>query len=81
MDFCWSEEQLAFKKAVVEFARKELDDDLILRDKDGIFSAGSGRSELTLEYRIPGKYSGQGVDMLTTILVMEELGYGCKSTA
>ncbi len=32
MDFSWNEEQLAFKEAVVGFARRELNDRLIERD-------------------------------------------------
>jgi hypothetical protein len=35
MDFSWTEEQLKFKQAVIEFARKELNHGLIDRDRQG----------------------------------------------
>jgi len=38
MDFSWSEEQLELRRAVIEFAQKELNDDLITRDKNSNFS-------------------------------------------
>ena len=38
MDFSWTEEQLAYKKAVVEFAQKELNFEMVERDKEGRFS-------------------------------------------
>lgn len=83
MDFSWSEEQLAFKNGVVEFATRELQDDLIERDKKAKFSrefwqkcADFGIQGLP----IPTEYGGQGAEMLTTILVMEGLGYACKDS-
>jgi hypothetical protein len=33
MDFSWTEEQLKFKKAVIEFAQKELNQGLIDRER------------------------------------------------
>jgi hypothetical protein len=38
MDFSWSEEDLNFRNEVIEFAKTELNDDIITRDKKGIFS-------------------------------------------
>ena len=36
MDFSWPEEDLNFRKGVIEFARSELNDDVIPRDEEGI---------------------------------------------
>jgi alkylation response protein AidB-like acyl-CoA dehydrogenase len=81
MDFSWTEEQIALKNAVAEFARNELNDDMIERDRQGEFSrqkwekcAGFG----ILGLPIPEEYGGTGADILTTMLVMEGLGYGCR---
>jgi alkylation response protein AidB-like acyl-CoA dehydrogenase len=35
MDFSWTEEQLKFKNAVIEFAKKELNTGLLDRDRQG----------------------------------------------
>ena len=37
MDFAWTDEQLAFKTRVVEFARDALRDDVAARDRDSRF--------------------------------------------
>lgn len=81
MDFAWSEEQLAFKHAVVTFARQRLNAEMIDRDRAGRFSrelwkecAGFGIQGLPF----PEAYGGGGADILTTMLTMEGLGYGCR---
>ena len=38
MDFNLSEEQLALKKEMIKFAQNELNDELIRRDKESLFS-------------------------------------------
>src|SRR3569623_1072278 len=80
MVFSWTEEQLALKNAVVEFASRDLNDDLI---------ASEGRSEFSRQkwakcarFGIQGlpiaeEYGGTGADILHTMLAMEGLGYGC----
>ena len=81
MDFRWSEEQLELRNAVIEFARKELSDDLIARDKSGTFPRDLWKK--CAAFGIQGlpfakAYSGQETDILTTTMVMEALGYACK---
>ncbi len=81
MDFSWSDEQLAFKDAVVRFARKELNDGLAERERDGKLSRRNWQkcAEFGLiGLATPEAYGGAGEDILTTMLVMEGLGYGCK---
>lgn len=81
MDFAWSDEQQDFRKEVIRFAKTELADDMIQRDKDEAFSrdlwdkcAKFGIHGLP----IPQEYSGGGADILTTVCALEALGYGCK---
>ncbi|MCB8978390.1 MAG: acyl-CoA dehydrogenase family protein [Ardenticatenaceae bacterium] len=80
MDFSWSEEQLEFKKAVIKFAQNELNEGLIERDQQGELSRENwlkcARFGL-LGLGIPEEFGGSGNDILTTMLVMEGLGYGC----
>jgi hypothetical protein len=81
MDFSWSEEQLKFKEAVIKFAQKELNEDLSDRDKVGEISIENWKkcADLgILGLPIPEKYGGIDADIMTTMLVMEGLGYGCK---
>ncbi len=81
MDFSWTDEQLAYKKAVIEFARKELNDGLVERDQEGAFSLENWRKCARfgiLGLPIPEAYGGAGEDILTTMLTMEGLGYGSR---
>jgi alkylation response protein AidB-like acyl-CoA dehydrogenase len=81
MDFAWSEEQLAFKDAVIKFAQKELNEGLVERDRCGEISRENWQKCANfglLSLAIPEKYGGSGADILTTMLVMEGLGYGCR---
>jgi alkylation response protein AidB-like acyl-CoA dehydrogenase len=81
MDFSWSEEQIEFKKAVIEFAQRELNDGLTARDHAGAFSAENWRKCARfgiLGLSMPEEYGGAGEDILTTMLTMEGLGYGSR---
>jgi alkylation response protein AidB-like acyl-CoA dehydrogenase len=81
VDFSWTEEQLKFKKAVVEFAQKELNEGLIDRDRQGELSRENWKKCAQmgiLGLAVPEEYGGSGTDILTTMLVMEGLGYGCR---
>ena len=81
MDFAWNDEQAAFRKEVLRFAREELKDDVITRDRNEEFSrplwekcAKFGIQGLP----IPTEYGGGGADTLTTVCALEALGYGCQ---
>ena len=80
MDFSWTPEQDKYKRAVVDFARDNLNHEVIARDLRGELSLDSWRK--CAEFGILGlpvspDYGGAGEDILTTMLVMEGLGYGC----
>ena len=82
MDFTWSSEQLAFKEAVIKFARNELNNDnLISRDRSSVFSWSGWKKCADFGIHglpIPKEFGGHGSDLLTTTLVMEALGYACR---
>ena len=81
MDFSWTEEQLKFKNAVIEFAQKELNTGLIDRDRQGELARENWKKCAQmgiLGLAIPEEYGGSATDILTTMLVMEGLGYGCR---
>ena len=81
MDFSWTEEQLAYKNAVIKFAKKELNDGIIERDRKGEISLENWRKCAQfgiLGLPIPEEYGGSDADVLTVMLAMEGLGYGCR---
>ncbi len=80
MDFGWSEEQAAFRKEVLRFAREELKDDVIARDRNEEFSKTLWKKCADFGIQglpIPMEYGGGGADTLTTVCALEALGYGC----
>jgi alkylation response protein AidB-like acyl-CoA dehydrogenase len=81
MDFSWSETQLARKEAARRFAQAELNDDLLQRDAQGIFSHAHWQKCAQfgiLGLPFPTVYGGAESDLLTTVLIMEGLGAGCR---
>lgn len=80
MDFSWTAEQLAYKKAVIEFAQKNLNDGIIERDHAGELSRAAWHQCARFGIQglpMPEAYGGADADILTTMLTMEGLGYGC----
>lgn len=80
MDFGWSDEQLAYRRAVVEFARAELNDGVIERDSRHEFSSEQWKRCAAFGIQglpVPEEFGGQGADPLTISLALEALGYGC----
>ena len=83
MDFSWSEEQLAFKQKVIDFAQNTLDSsDIIERDYSGKFSWENWKKCADFGIQgmcMPEEYSGSpALDIMTAVLGMEAVGYGCK---
>lgn len=81
IDFSFTDEQLAFKKSVINFAQGELNGDLIARERDGTFDWEGFRKCAQFGIQglpIPPEYGGSGADPLTVVLAMEALGYACK---
>lgn len=81
MDFSWSEEQLAYQKAAIEFAEKELNHERVENDRGAIFPRDKWLKCARFGIQglpFPEEYGGAGADVLTTMLTMEGLGYGCR---
>jgi alkylation response protein AidB-like acyl-CoA dehydrogenase len=80
MDFSLSAEQRELKAAAVAFAGRELDQDLAKREEAGEFSPQAWHACARFGIQglpVPTELGGGGADILTTVLVMEALGYGC----
>ena len=83
MNFDFSEEQLEFKKSAIQFAKKELNDEVIDRDRNAVFSRDLWRkcAEFGIQgSAFPEQYGGLNADIFSTMLLMEGLGYGCKDS-
>jgi alkylation response protein AidB-like acyl-CoA dehydrogenase len=81
MDFAWTDEQLEFKKTIVEFAQNELNDNVLERDASSSFARENWLKCARIGIQglaVPEEYGGAGADLLTAALVMEGLGYGCR---
>ena len=81
MDFSWTAEQLALRADIVESAQAELNGGLV----EGDISAEFDRSKWNrvaelgiLGSIIPEEFGGRGWDVMTTVLALEGLGYGCR---
>lgn len=83
MDFSWDKEQLDLKDSVIKFARKELNLDVIEKDKTGAFPREEWKkcADFGIQgFPFPEEYGGINADILTSMLVMEGLGYACKDS-
>ena len=81
MEFSFTSEQRELRKAVIEFARRELNPGVVERDRLGIFPRELW--EKCAKQRIfalpfPVIYGGDGFDFVTTVSVFHALGYACK---
>lgn len=83
MDFALTAEQQTLRETIVRFAQKELNDDLIARDRAQVFSrelwSQCGAMGLP-GLPVPEEYGGSGADGLTTAIALEALGYGCRDS-
>ena len=81
MDFELSSEQQELRSAVRTFGREQLNDGLEARDDAGTFSRDAWMkcAEFgVLGLPVPAEYGGQGLDLVTTTIAMEALGWGCR---
>ncbi len=83
MDFSWSDEQIALKDQIIQFAKEQLNENVAERDKAGEFSDGLWKK--CAEFGIlglaaPSEFGGKNdeVDILSGMLAMEGFGYGCR---
>lgn len=84
MDFYLNEEQRMWRSAVHDFVTKEVKSKAKEVDETGEFNwpAAKKMAQLgLLALNIPEEYGGPGVDAISAAIAMEELGWGCGSTA
>jgi alkylation response protein AidB-like acyl-CoA dehydrogenase len=80
MDFELTDDQRSLRASIVEFARRELNEGVVERDKEAVFSRDAWRkcAELgILGLPVPDAYGGTGSDATTTLVALEALGYAC----
>jgi alkylation response protein AidB-like acyl-CoA dehydrogenase len=81
MNFSLTPDQKQLQDAAIEFARGELGRDMVERDQDRTFDREGWRKCAAFGVQglpIQEVYGGSGSDPITTIAVMEGLGYGCR---
>lgn len=81
MDFSWSKEQLELKDASMNFAEQNLNSGLMEREQCHEFSRENWIkcAEFGIQgLPMPKSYGGSEHDILSTILALEGLGYGCR---
>src|SRR5215213_8719616 len=81
MEFDLTSEQRELQNAAIEFARDELNDNVLERDAAKEFSHAGWKKCAdfgVMRLPIPEEHGGTGADPVTTIAVMEGLGYGCR---
>ena len=84
MDFELNEEQRMWKEMVHNFVAQELKPMAQEVDETGQFNsqaAGKMGPVGLLGLNVPEKYGGAGVDAISAAIAVEELGWGCGSTA
>jgi len=81
MDFSFTNEQLELKASMIEFAKKELNKDLMRFEEKEEFPREAWRACAKFGVQglpVPAEYGGSGLDIMSTVLMMEGLGYACR---
>ncbi len=82
MDFSWTPEQLALRERLIQDSHAtELNRGLEERDQHEAFLAAHWKACARLGilgWNVPVEYGGRGRDILTAVLLLEALGYGCR---
>jgi alkylation response protein AidB-like acyl-CoA dehydrogenase len=81
MDISLTSEQQELRKAVIDFARRELNPGIIERDRLGVFPRELWEKcakQRILALPFPVHLGGDGFDFVTTVIVFQALGYACK---
>jgi alkylation response protein AidB-like acyl-CoA dehydrogenase len=81
MQYGLSEDTLKKRDALIEFVQRELDDDVAAREPGCEFSLSNWRK--CADYGIHGlmvspAYGGGGNDVISSVAMMEALGYACR---
>ncbi len=84
MDFTLNEEQRMWQSAVHDFVSREVKPKAKEVDETGEFNWAAAKKMVQLgllALNIPEAYGGPGVDAVSAAIAIEELGWGCGSTA
>lgn len=84
MNFELTEEQRMWRDAVHDFVAREVKPQARQVDEEAQFNWPAARKMASLGLlglNIPEEYGGAGVDAISAAIAMEELGWGCGSTA
>ena len=84
MDFSWTAEQRQRYADCVAFAEQDLNADVADRDAAGDFRLALWQRCATqgvLGWNLPVEYGGSGLDVPTTVRMLEGIGYGCRDNA
>jgi alkylation response protein AidB-like acyl-CoA dehydrogenase len=81
MDFALDEQQRLLRDTIVKFAQRELNHEVVARDRDEMFPRALWRK--CAEVGLPGlpapeEFGGGGADPLACAIALEALGYGCR---
>jgi len=83
LNFSFSNKQIHYKNQVIEFAKNNLNENVVADDYKSVFSKENWKKCADFGIQSLGSYSNesdkeQQLDLLTATLAMEGLGYGCK---
>jgi alkylation response protein AidB-like acyl-CoA dehydrogenase len=80
MDFSLTEEQQSLRENIIRFAKEQLNEGVVERDREQRFSRELWRKcgEIGLQgLPVPEQYGGSGLDTLSSAIALEAFGYGC----
>jgi alkylation response protein AidB-like acyl-CoA dehydrogenase len=83
MDFSFTEEQQSLRSTIIKFAKEKLNNEVIERDRNQVFSRDLWRNcgEVGLQgLPVDEQYGGSGLDGLSTAIALEAFGYGCHDS-
>jgi alkylation response protein AidB-like acyl-CoA dehydrogenase len=81
MDFALSDDQRALRDSVLRFAERALNEDVVTRDREQVFSRELWNQCATIGIQglpVPEEYGGTGLDPLSCAIALEALGFGCR---
>ena len=81
MNLQLTEAQKELKVEITNFYKSNKDADLVIRDRQSIFDKNFWIKSGSLKLQgltIPSEYGGRGLDIISTMVALEALGYACE---
>lgn len=83
MNLSLNDSQMLLRNSIIEFAKKELNDDICEDDEKAIFPREKwnkcGRMDI-FALQCPEEYGGAREDLMTTLTALEALSYACRDS-